>query len=97
MIKDTIKATMMCMEAGAALAINEESLTISDEERDNCGEMSSITEFNDIVKANEKILHYIDSLGGKQRVVTSSQISKELGISQMFIEDLLVANGFEED
>ena len=92
-----ITSTMMCMSSVAALAINEDTLTMIDEERDNCGTMSPSTEANDIIKANEKILIYIDSLRDKQRIITPNQLSKELGMSEIFIENILIANGFEED
>lgn len=92
-----IKATMMCTVVTSRLSDYEDSLSIIDEERDNCGIMSNLTQANDVIKANEKILLYIDSLRGKQRVVTPAQISKDLGYSQDFIESILIANGFQED
>lgn len=92
-----ITSSMMCIDTIAALAIHEESLTIIDEERENQGMMSPSTEANDIVKANEKILLYINSISSKQKIVTPAQISKELGMSEIFIENILIANGFQED
>lgn len=88
---------MMCIDASIALAIDEESLITIDEERGNQGIMSPSTEANDIMKANKKILIYIDSIKDKQRIITPAQLSKELGISEVFIENILIANGFEED
>ncbi len=92
-----ITAAMMCIESVTALSINEESLTTTDDEKDNSGIMSPATEANDIIKANKKILLYIDSLRDKQRIITPAQISKVLGMSEVFIENILIANGFEED
>jgi hypothetical protein len=92
-----IESAMMCLESVKALAINEDALTIIDSERDNEGMMSPSSEANDIIKANKKILTYIDSLNGKQRIITPAQLSKELGMSELFIEGMLIANGFEED
>ena len=96
-IIDSILANMMCIEAGTLLNINEESLILLDEERENCAEMSPISQMDDIRKANEKILLYIDSIKDKQRTITPAQISIELGMSKDFVESILLANGFEED
>ncbi len=92
-----IKAAMMCEELIIGLAISEESLCVLDEERGNCGIMSPSAQMDDIQKANEKILNYINSIRNTQRVVTPTQISKELGYSQDFVEIILIANGFQED
>ncbi len=87
----------MCSDSIEALYLSEDTMTMVDGERDNCGIMSPYTQILDMQKANEKILSYIDSIVGKQTVITSSQISKELGISQGFVEAILIANGFEEN
>jgi len=92
-----IKATMMCVESVAELIVDEELLITIDESRDNCGIMSPHAEAEDIMKANEKILLYISSISDKQRIITPNQLSKELGMSAAFIENILIANGFEED
>lgn len=92
-----IKAVLMCEELGIELAISEDSLCILNEKRGNCGAMSLSAQVDDIQKANEKILNYIDSIRGKQRIVTPAQISQKLGYSQNFIETILIANGFKED
>lgn len=92
-----IKSAMMCEELYIGLAISEESLNLIDEKRDNCGEMSLTSQVDDIRKANEKILIYINSIRNKQRIVTPAQISKQLGFSQDFVESILIANGFQED
>ena len=92
-----IKAIIACEEAALRLAIHEESLNMIQSIEGNCGAMSPLSEANDIKNANEKILLYIDSIRDKQRTITPSQISKELGMSQDFIEAMLIANGFEGD
>ncbi len=92
-----IKSSLFCKELDEELGFREEQLTLIDDLTDNCGTLSPSTEEDDIKKANKKILLYINSLKGKQRCVTPSQISKELGYSQNFIESILISNGFEED
>ncbi len=92
-----IKAAMMCEELTIGLTISEDSLCVLDEERGNGGAMSPSAQFDDIQKANKKILNYINSIRDTQRVVTPAQISKELGFSQEFVETILIANGFQED
>lgn len=96
-ITQHIKQALVCGELSISLSDHEEALCILDEKRDNCGMMSPSTQVNDIQKANEKILLYIDSLREKQRCVTPAQISKDLGYSQDFVEAILIANGFQED
>ena len=96
-IIDSILANMMCIEAETTLAINEKSLILSDEEKDNRAVMSPISQMDDIRKANNRILLYIDSIKDKQRTITPAQISIELGMSKEFVETILLANGFQED
>ena len=92
-----IKAIIACEEAALRLAIHEESLNMIQSIERNCGAMSPLSEANDIKNANEKILLYIDTLRDKQVTVTPAQISEKLGMSQDFIEAMLIANEFEED
>lgn len=92
-----IKAALLCDNAIYDLELREQALTLTDYELTNCGLLSPSCELKYIIKANKRILEYIDSLKGKQRLVTPIQISKELGLSKEFIEDMLIAHGFIEE
>lgn len=89
-----LQVTSMCGLASHILDNTEAMMAENDNNLDNCGTMDQA---KDIERANKKILEHIDSLRGKQRVVTPAQISKELGMSEEFIESILIANGFGVD
>lgn len=92
-----LQVTTMCGLASHILDNTEAMMVDSDNDLDNCGMMDQSSVFKDLERANRKILDYINSLRGKQRAVTPTQIAEELGMSSVFVESILIANGFEMD
>lgn len=92
-----LEITYMCGLASRILDNIEEMINNNDNNLDNCGMMDKASVFQDLERANRKILDYINSLRGKQVLVTPNQIAEELGMSSEFVESMLIANGFETE
>lgn len=90
-----LRSVEMCIDASNRLNLLTKSISEHDNELDNCGNLSHSQRMLDLKRAERRVLEYVNTLIGKESVISIPQLSRTLLLAEDVITVILEKNGMD--